>query len=163
MLLALTDRIVKDRLRRPLHGKPDPLVPTGEHAVLAALAQGRLDVARAALAAGAAKGTKLGDDFVRLVSRLLVAGDAPPGTDSVKRYEVDIPMPIWHQIARQAREQARPIRRVLTDYLLRGWDEAQRDRRDALDARAGLREDLRLVRQELADLREQYRHLHPAS
>lgn len=163
MLLALLNaRALKDRLRRPLHGSPDPLMPTGEHAVVAAAAKGRLDSVRAALAAGEAAGTRLGDDFVRLVSRLLVANDPTDDRTPVKRFEVDIPMPVWHEIARQARIEGRPLRRVIADYLLRGWDEAHIARHELLDARVALREELAAMRGEIAALRDDYRRLrHP--
>lgn len=147
-------------LRRPLKGSG----ATGEAAVVAALNGGRVTDVEAALATPDRH--ELAPDFVAAVRRHMATYPASPRGEGscnapgqpndpvpedppeprTKRYALDIPLPVWHECAKEARTTHRSIRRVLADYLLRGYEESRTSRAEVVAARRELREELRETR-----------------
>jgi hypothetical protein len=124
-------------LGRSLTGVEDQYTATGERSVVRALNEGQLDVVRAAIQGK--RDPLVRPDFVARIEAHL----ATNATKEFFRYDVDVPARVWHEAARTGRVEGRSFRRVLADYLVRGWEAYTEQRQHADNSRAALRTELR--------------------
>lgn len=144
VLLRLNAAYVAARLGRPLRGSVDHLRRTGEHALLDLVNTASPEDARRAIA-GATPGTDVGLDFLAFLADYIETLEAYGAAD--KRYPIDIPMKVWHEYARRAREEHRPIRVLLTEALV-----AHAERiRQAKEGEAGATRLLQVAQRELRE------------
>jgi hypothetical protein len=136
---------LKRVLGRALTGVDDGDKSTGEYGILHALNAGDVDRVRSTL--GSKRDPLVREDFAERI----VAHIATDERQAFFSYSIDVPARVWHEAARTGRLEGRSFRRVLGDYLTRGWEVHSDQRKEADTPREALREELQRFRVVIAD------------